>query len=171
VKRLIVVFLLLLVAAGSYRSFGSAETGTGTLTLPQPAPTVGERAPEFTAESMGGEPFTLSDEGVYVLAFWSTLNVSSNDAQPGFEQLAQEYEDDRVSFAVVYVNSAPSDGEAPYAMLQDPSGKLTSIYNVKHVPRLFLVKDGNIELVLNDYYEGYEEDLEEALKGALANES
>lgn len=166
-KRLIVVLLLLLVAAATYRSFGSAETGTGTLTLAQPSPTVGERAPEFTAETAEGEPFTLSDEGVYVLTFWSTLNENSNDAQPGFERLAREYEDDGASFAVVYVNSVPRGEDAPYAMLQDATGKLTSIYNVKRVPRLFLVKDGDIELVLNDYYEGYEEDLEEALEGVL----
>jgi thiol-disulfide isomerase/thioredoxin len=171
VKSLVVVFVLVLLVAGFYRSFGSAETGTGTLTLPQPAPTVGERAPTFTAESMGGEPFTLSDEGIYVLTFWTTMNVGSDEAQPGFARLAEEYEDDGVSFAVVYVNSTPRDGDAPYAMLQDPSGKLTSLYNVKHVPRLFLVEDGYIKLVHNGYYEGNEEDLKEALKNALANGS
>jgi thiol-disulfide isomerase/thioredoxin len=171
VRRLIVVFLVVLAAAGFYRSFGSAETGTGTLTLPQPAPTVNDPAPTFTAESMGGEPFTLSDEGVYALAFWSTLNESSNEAQPGFARLAEEYEEDGVSFAVVYVNSAPSDGDAPYAVLQDPSGKLTSLYNVKHVPRLFVVENGDIKLVQNGYYEGNEEDLEEVLKEALADGS
>jgi thiol-disulfide isomerase/thioredoxin len=169
VKSLVVVIILVLVVAGFYRSFGSAETGTGTLTLPQPAPAVGERAPTFTAESMGGELFTLSDEGIYVLTFWSTLNEGSDEAQPGFVRLAEEYEDDGVSFAAVYVNSAPSDGDAPYAVLQDPSGRLTSRYNVKHVPRLFLVKDGDIEMVLNSYYEGYDEDLEEVLNDALAN--
>ena len=168
-KSLVVVIILVLVVAGFYRSFGSAETGTGTLTLPQPAPAVGERAPTFTAESMGGELFTLSDEGIYVLTFWSTLNEGSDEAQPGFVRLAEEYEDDGVSFAAVYVNSAPSDGDAPYAVLQDPSGRLTSRYNVKHVPRLFLVKDGDIEMVLNSYYEGYDEDLEEVLNDALAN--
>jgi thiol-disulfide isomerase/thioredoxin len=171
VKRLIVVFIILLVAAGSYRSFGSAETGTGTLTLAQPAPTVGDRAPQFTAETAEGDAFVLSDEGVYVVTFWSTLNEPSTDAQPGFEQLAREYEDDGVSFAAVYVNSAPRDGEIPYAMLQDATGKLTSLYNVKRVPRLFLVKDGYIELVQNDYYEEYKGDLEEALKSALEEKS
>jgi thiol-disulfide isomerase/thioredoxin len=171
VKRLIVIFLVVVVAAGSYRSFGSAETGTGTLTLPQPAPTVEDPAPTFTAESIGGKPFTLSEEGVYVLAFWSTLNEYSNEAQPGFARLAEEYDDDGVSFAVVYVNSTPRDEDVPYAMLQDPSGKLTSLYNVKHVPRLFLVEDGYIKLVHNGYYEGNEEDLKEALKNALANGS
>jgi hypothetical protein len=171
VKRLIVVSLLLLVAAGFYRSFGSAETGTGTLTLPQPAPTVNDPAPTFTAESMRGEPFTLSDEGVYVLTFWSTLNLGSNESQPGFARLAEEYAEDGVSFAVVYVNSAPRDGDAPYAVLQDPGGKLTSRYNVKHVPRLFLIQNGDIKLVQNGYYEGYDKDLEEVLKDALANEA
>jgi thiol-disulfide isomerase/thioredoxin len=171
VKRLIVVFLLVLAAAAFYRLFGSAETGTGTLTLAQPAPSVGERAPQFTAETAQGHTFALSDEGVYVLTFWSTLNESSTDAQPGFEELAREYEDDGASFAAVYVNSAPRNGDVPYAMLQDPTGKLASLYNVKRVPRLFLVKDGDIEMVLNSYYDGYEEDLEEVLNGALEEKS
>ena len=170
-KRLIVVFLLVLVAAGFYRSFGSAETGTGTLTLAQPAPTVGQRAPQFTVETAEGDTFALSDEGVYVLTFWSTLNENSNDAQPGFEQLAGEYKDDGVSFAAVYVNSIPRDRDVPYTMLQDPIGKLTSLYNVKRVPRLFLVKDGEITLVQNDYYEEYKGELEEALKSTLEERS
>ena len=164
-KRLVVVLLLVLVAAATYRSFGSAETATGTLTLPQPAPVVGARAPEFTAETEQGGTFKVSDEGVYVLTFWSTLNEGSNDARPGFARLAREYEDDGVSFAAVYVNSAPRREDVPYAMLQDGTGKLTSpgMYNVKRVPRLFLIKDGEIKLVQNDYYEGYDKDLEETL--------
>jgi len=55
-------------------------------------------------------------------------------------------------------------------VLQDPSGRLTSRYNVKHVPRLFLVKDGVIELVQNGYYEENEEVLERALEDALAKD-
>ena len=170
-RRLIVVSLLVLVVATTYRSFGSAETGTGTLTLPQPAPAVGAQAPEFTVDSVDGEPFVLSDKGVYVLTFWSTLNEGSDDAQPGFRRLAREYEDDGVSFAAVYVNSAPKDGDAPYTMLQDPTGKLASLYNVKHVPRLFLIQDGKIELVQDGFYKVNEENLEEALKSALEEES
>ncbi len=170
-KRLIVVFLLVLVVAGFYRSFGSAETGTGTLTLAQPAPTVGDRAPAFTVETAQGDTFSLSDEGVYVLTFWSTLNESSNDARPGFEELARRYDDEGASFAAVYVNSVPRDGDVSYAMLQDATGKLASLYNVKRVPRLFLIEDGEIRLVQNDYYEGYKGELEEALKSALAEKA
>ena len=171
-RRLIVVSLLVLLAAGAYRSFGSAETGTGTLTLPQPAPNVGQDAREFTVQTVEGEPFTLSDKGTYVLTFWSTLNEGSSDAQPAFAELAREYADEGVSFAVVYVNSAPRDGDAPYARLQDGTGKLTSWYNVKRVPRLFMVQGGEIKLVQNGYYDEYKAELEQALEESLTtNES
>ena len=168
-KRLIVVSVVVLVAAFTYRSFGSAETATGSLTLEQPAPAPGDRAPEFTARTAEGERFKLTDEGVYVLSFWSTLNESSNKAEPGFRELAEEYDNDEVSFAAVYVNGAPEDYQAPYTLLRDTNGKLTSRYNVKRVPRLFLIKNGNVELVLNGYYEGSEEELKDALNKALEN--
>jgi thiol-disulfide isomerase/thioredoxin len=168
-RRLIVVSLLVLVAAMAYRSFGSAETATGSLTLAQPAPAPGDRAPEFTTRTAGGERFTLTDNGVYVLAFWSTLNVSSNKAEPGFKELAEEYDNDEASFAAVYVNGAPEDYQAPYTLLRDTNGKLTSRYNVKRVPRLFLIKNGDVEMVLNGYYEGSEEDLKDALQQAVEN--
>ena len=167
-KRLATVLVLVLLVAVAYRSFGSAETATGTLTLPQPAPTVGAHAPQFAVESAEGDTFELSQKGVYVLTFWSTLNEGSNQAQPGFRRLAREYGDTGVSFAAVYVNSVPRDTDAPYAMLQDATGKLTSLYNVKRVPRLFLIQDGKVALVLNGYYEENEEQLEEALKETLA---
>ncbi|MGH3144907.1 MAG: peroxiredoxin family protein [Rubrobacter sp.] len=167
-KRLAVIVLLVLVAAAFYRSLGSPETGTGSLTLPQPAPNVGDAAPQFSVQSANGEDFELSEEGLYVLTFWSTLNQQSNLAAPGFEDLAREYEDEGVAFAVVYVNSAPSDYSVPFTMLQDSTGSLISKYNVKRVPRLFLVRDGRIEFAQDYYYDGYEKDLKEELEEALA---
>jgi protein-disulfide isomerase-like protein with CxxC motif len=56
-------------------------------------------------------------------------------------------------------------------MLQDANGRLSSRYNVKRVPRLFLIKGGEVKLVLNGYYDGSEEDLKEALQDALSNRS
>ena len=167
-KRLAVIVLLVLAAATFYRSLGSPETGTGSLTLPQPAPNVGDTAPEFTARSVGGEPFELSGEGLYVLAFWSTLNVNSNRAVPGFEDLARDYDDDGVSFAAVYANGAPKNESVPFAMLRDPTGRLVSKYNVKRVPRLFVVRDGTIEFALDYYYDGYENELRKQLEEILA---
>lgn len=165
-KRLAIVVFMVVAAALLYRSFGSAETGTGSLTLPQPAPNVGDRAPEFTAKSVEGRSFKLSDHGVYVLTFWSTLNKYSNQAVPGFEDLAREY--DEVSFAAIYVNSAPSEDDVPYTMLLDSTGELVSKYNVKRVPRLFVVKNGTVEYTLDYYYDGYEKGISEALDETLA---
>lgn len=167
-RRLIIVVLLVVFLAVFYRSFGSAETGTGSLTLPQPAPNIGEAAPPFTVPSEeGGGAFELSDEGTYVLAFLSTLNGQSNQARVGFEQLARDYSDEGIEFAVVYVNSAPNDESIAYEVLQDRTGKLTSDYNVKRVPRLFLIEDGRVRVVQNGYYPENEEQLEEEIQELL----
>ena len=169
-KRLAIVLILVVAAAVSYRSFGSAETGTGSLTLPQPAPAVGDPASEFTATTVEGERFVLSDKGLYVLTFWSTLNEGSNRARPDFSRMAQAYSEDGedgVTFAAIYVNSAPKDKNPHFIRLQDPTGRLTSLYNVKRVPRTFLIKDGDILLVQNGYYEENKKNLENALDDAL----
>ena len=162
-KRLIIVVILILVAALGYRLTGGEETGTGTLTLPQPAPNPGDGAPLFEAREVdGGGEFELSKEGVYVLTFWSTLNKDTAQARPELDRMAREYED--VHFAAVYVNSVPRDEmEAPYAVLQDGNGVLSSRYNVKRVPRLFLIEDGTIQLVQNGFYEENEEQLKAEL--------
>ena len=161
----------MVAVAVTYRSFGSAETGTGALTLPQPAPNVDTDAPQFSVETVEGRRFVLTDEGTYVLTFWSSLNVGSTEARPGFIELAREYGDEGVTFAAVYVNSPPRGGDASYTTLQDSTGRLTSLYNVKHVPRLFLIQDGRIEFVHDGYYEGIERDLEDALKSAREQET
>lgn len=167
-KRLVIVGLLVIVMAAGWRSYGSPETGTGTLTLPQPAPNVGERAPNFTAPTADGKTFELKDEGIYVLTFWSTLNEGSSEARPAFTRLAREYSDSGVSFAAVYVSNIPGQAEeVPYTLLQASSGRLTSLYNVKRVPRLFLIEDGRIVLVHNGYYGDNEKLLKEALSELL----
>ena len=167
-KRLAIVFFVVLAAALVYRPFGGAETGTGSLTLPQPAPNTGDHAPTFEVKTVAGRDFELSDRGVYVLTFWSTLNKDSNESVPGFEDLAREYEDDGVSFAVVYVNSAPRDDHVPYTMLLDSTGELVSKYNVKRVPRLFVVKNGTVKYAQDYYYQGYEKSLRQAIEEATA---
>jgi protein-disulfide isomerase-like protein with CxxC motif len=66
------------------------------------------------------------------------------------------------------VSSAPEDkSDAPYAVLQDGRGVLASRYNVKRVPRLFLIENGEIRLVQNGFYPGNEQQLEEELAALL----
>ncbi len=168
-KRLALVVCLLLVLAVGYRFFGSAETGTGTLTLAQPAPVPGQNARNFAVENAGGDTFELTDNGVYVLTFWSSWNQGSNLARPEFDRLARKYGGQEITFAAVYMGGIPEE-KAPYAVLLDGNGRLTSMYNVKRVPRLFLVEDGTIQLVQNGFWEENEDQLEEKLKEILAEE-
>lgn len=158
--------------AAGWRAYGSPETGTGSLTLAQPFPSVGENAPGFTAETFDGGELVVNDKGIYVLTFWSTLNQDSYEAKPGFSELTREYSDSEATFAAVYVSNVPEDHEqAPYEVLQDSTGELTSLYNVKRVPRLFLIKDGKVEFVYNIYNEDNQKLLEEKLKEFLEDKS
>lgn len=171
-KRLLIVAVLVLAAGLGYRTYGSPETGTGSLTLPQPSPNPGEEAPVFEGTSQDGERFELSEEGVYVLTFWSTLNKDTAEARPELDRMARDYEDEGVSFAVVHVSNVPEGEEdVPYTVLQDGSGELTAMYNVKRVPRLFLINDGIIEMVQNGYYPQNEERLQEELDRVLSDET
>lgn len=166
-RRLVLVILLVLLAAFAYRSFGNAETGTGTLTLAQPAPNKGQSAPNFIATGIDGETFRLKDKGTYVLTYWSTLNKGSAESRPDFSQKAKKYGDKGVTFAVVYVNGAPKEDEnAPYVVIQDSAGRLASLYNIKRVPRLFVIQDGRITLAQNPTFEGAENDFSTALREA-----
>lgn len=171
-KRLLVVTALVLMMAFGYEFFFSEQTGTGnTLTLAQPAPTPGEEVQNFDAESLEGEEFELSDRGTYVLTFWSSLNRSSAAAQPAFERLAQEFGAEEVSFAAVYVGGVPrKDYEAPYEVIKDSAGELTAMYNVKRVPRLFLIDDGEVVLAHDTYYEANEGEIRHVLNEILQEE-
>ena len=168
VKRLVLILLVVLVAAGFYRSYGSEETATGSLTLPQPAPNVGDPAPSFEVRLQDGEMFELSDEGVYVLTFWSVFNRDTAEARPELDELAREYGGKQASFAAVYLSGVPREEEGkPYAALQDGQGRLASLYNVKRVPRTFLIQDGRVELVQNGFLRENEKQLENELARVL----
>lgn len=171
-RRLLLVMILVVVITAGYRGFGSEATGTGnTLTLAQPAPTPGEEVHNFEADRLRGGEFELSDEGTYVLTFWSGLNRGSAAAQPAFEELAREFSEEDVSFAAVYVGGVPgSDYDAPYNVVQDSTGELSAMYNVKSVPRLFLIDDGEVVLAYNPYYEANEGEIRYELNEILQEE-
>ncbi len=155
-RRLVLTAALILVLAVLYRTMGSPATGTGgriVPTLPGPDPNPGAPAPTFVHERYdGGGTFDLSDRGVYVLTFWDTLNRDSNLAQPYFAHLADDFEGSGVHFVAVYIGDPPEEAEpAPYAIVVDSDGKLAAMYNVKRVPRIFIVSDGLVHTVQNTF--------------------
>lgn len=167
-RRLILVAALVLALAVVYRTMGSPTTGTGgraAPTLPGPDPNVGASAPTFVHERYDGGTFELSNRGVYVLTFWDTLNRDSNLAQPYFARLTEDYKGSGVNFAAVYIGDPPEDIDAvPYAIVVDSDGRLAAMYNVKHVPRIFIISEGQVYAVQNAFLpENYE-----LLRDALA---
>ena len=168
-KRLVVVAVLVLALALVYRPIFDEGTGTGNLTLAAPEPNVGSSVSNFEARDTDGGNFELTDDGIYVLAFWSTLNRNSNQARPQFVELAREYGDE-ASFAVVYVNGALEDEDAPYDRLHDPNGTLQSRYNVKRVPRTFVIRNGEVSYVLDEFsLRDYSEDYGKFLRQGIAD--
>jgi thiol-disulfide isomerase/thioredoxin len=169
-RRLVIVVVLVAVISVAYHTRPEPETtGTGTLTLSQPSPAPGEGAPSFEATRMNGEEFKMPDDGTYVVSFWSGLNQASQSSRPAFERLAREYSDSKMTFAAVYVGGVPRDDRhnAPYAVIQDDAGELTSLYNVKRVPRIFLVKDGKVRLTQDGFSEEQERDMRRELESTL----
>lgn len=169
-RRLILVVVLVLVITAAYRLPEAPEqTGTGTLTLNQPWPTPGEEVPDFEATRLNGERFVMPGEGTYVISFWSRMNRGSQNARPEFERLARKYGDSKASFAAVYVGGIPVEDRngSPYAVIQDGAGKLTSLYNVKRVPRIFLIKDGEIQMAEDSLNEDNRREMLRELDAAL----
>jgi thiol-disulfide isomerase/thioredoxin len=169
-RRLVLVAVLVLVITAAYRLPEAPEqTGTGTLTVSQPWPTPGEEVPSFEATQLNGERFVMPGEGTYVVSFWSRLNQSSQSARPEFERLAHEYEDSEASFAAIYVGGILEEDRdgSPYAVIQDNAGELTSLYNVKRVPRIFLIKNGTIQLAENSFSEETQQNIRRELDSAL----
>ena len=73
-------------------------------------------------------------------------------------------------FAVVYVIAPRATTSRRVHHALDSTWELVSKYNVKRVPRLFVVKNGTIEYAQDYYYEGYEKSLREAIEEATAED-
>jgi hypothetical protein len=55
-------------------------------------------------------------------------------------------------------------------MLLDSTGELVSKYNVKRVPRLFVIKNGKVDYAQDYFYDGYEKSLRAAIEEVTARE-
>jgi len=169
---LVIVLVLVIALAAGYRHYGSPATATGDLTLPPPAPAPADGAPTFSADRLGGEgKLALPKRGTHVLVFWSSLNLYSGKSEPYFRDLAEDFGGEGVGFGAVYVNGAPENAASlPYAVVPDRGDRLAGLYNVKRVPRLFLIEDGTVVEVHDgfspDDYHEVRETLEERAKTA-----
>jgi peroxiredoxin len=74
-------------------------------------------APDFTAETVGGEPFRLSDHAgqVVVLNFWATWCPPCHVETPGFVRLQTEFANRGVVFVGVSVDAEGAEVVRPFA--------------------------------------------------------
>jgi hypothetical protein len=161
-----VVLALVAALAVAYRLYGSPTTGTGTLTLPPPAPAPHRRRLDLLRRSSGGRKLLplrtgyLRSRLLGELELRGSLSYYSKQSEPYFRGLARDFGREGVRFAAVYIDDPPEEdaGSLPYAVVWDQGGRLASLYNVKRVPRLFVVKDGTVLMTYDDLSpEAYEE--------------
>ena len=132
--------------------------------------TEGNRARDFSLESLQGDKISLSDfRGTVVLInFWATWCEPCRAEVPGFEQVFRSHRDD--GFVVLGINVEETreqvepfvdSVDVTYPVLLDPGGEVSAVYRTLGLPMsLLLTPDGEIyvrhvgflsEAALEDY--------------------
>jgi len=117
----------------------------------------GKEAPDFTLESLAGEPIKLSDlrgKGV-LINFWATTCESCLNEMPAIQRVYDRYKNQGLE--VLGINT----GEGPVAVsgyvnrlkvnfpiLMDREYEVTDLYQTGPLPRsLFISPDGKVKLI------------------------
>ncbi|NDJ35143.1 MAG: TlpA family protein disulfide reductase [Chloroflexi bacterium] len=117
-------------------------TGTNRSATPIPDRVrVGETAPDFTAETLGGDPVTLSGLGGQVVAvnFWATWCVPCRTEMPAL-QAASEANDNLTIVAVNVgererpVSEFVDELGLTFTIALDPSEDISNLYGVRGLP-------------------------------------
>ena len=107
----------------------------------------GTQAPEFTLNSLDGEPVSLSDfrGKPVVLEFWATWCGPCRRQFPKMTSLHEKYED-QVHFLMVNtaedaatVRAFADQVEVPGIILMDPTDKVGERYGTRILPSLFFI--------------------------------
>ena len=118
------------------------------------APAVGYRAPDFTLQTLSGEPFTLSDQQgqPVVLNFWATWCPPCRAEIPFFQAASRKYNGQVIIAGVD--DGEPADRVAPfvremgitYPVPLDESGEISRIYRVSSLPEtVFIDRNGVVQ--------------------------
>lgn len=117
---------------------------------------VGEIAPDFTAETVSGNSFTLSEQNgkVVLLNFWATWCGPCVGEMPAFEKLYGEYGEE---VAILAVNSMEdklsvaqfiADKGYTFPIAYDPEGAVSIKYPTDGIPYTLVIgKDGTVKNV------------------------
>lgn len=165
-KTLLVLSIMSLVISacsnsGDRQSQKTSNASVGSASVPGETADNGQKlkdAPDFTLETMEGEPFTLSDQQdkVVVLNFWATWCAPCRKEIPDFMELHKELNDDGVLFAGISLDEEGWEKVRPYAEdmginypLMVDDGSVSREYGpIRAIPTTFVInKKGKVEYV------------------------
>ncbi|MEK7214279.1 MAG: TlpA disulfide reductase family protein [Chloroflexota bacterium] len=149
ILRLLPVLLALVAvtaAGGILLGKGVGATPSGGVTSPYKF-TAGMPAPEFTLQSLGGKPVSLSDyRGKTVLVnFWATWCPPCRSEMPDMQRVAQDHPDDLVVLAVDLqeapepVASFAKQFGLSFPILLDTKGDVSQAFGVQSLPSSFFI--------------------------------
>jgi thiol-disulfide isomerase/thioredoxin len=143
---------------------------------------VGQKAPGFTAELLGGKEVKLGDhkgKDVVILDFWATWCGPCRQAMPVIEELATKDEDKNVVLYAVNQGEKPKEiekflkeEELDVTVALDPKGKVGKLYNVRGIPQTVLIgKNGVVQAVHVGFSAATEKQLKTELSQLVAGKS
>jgi len=139
---------------------------------------LGQRAPDFTLETLDGTPVTLSrlHGKVVFVNFWASWCHPCQEEMPGFEKFYTKHKSDQWALLAVNVEeksarenvaSFVKDRGYTFPVLLDPDGKVANEYSVTGIPVTFVVApEGKVVHVLEGSIYDVEAELGKYLPGA-----
>lgn len=138
----------------------------------------GDSAPDFTAETVDGDSFTLSEQNgkVVLLNFWATWCGPCVAEMPAFEKIYSEYGEEVAVLAVncledkEVVDQFISDNSYTFPIAYDTDGTISAKYPTDGIPYTLVIgKNGTVKNIYvgagsaDAQYEEYKSAIEEAM--------
>ncbi|MBN1666398.1 MAG: TlpA family protein disulfide reductase [Anaerolineales bacterium] len=146
--------LIILTLAGIWIWFSRAEPGSTTQGN-IPAPKEGFLAPEFTLESLSGEPISLADYRgqVVLINLWASWCPPCRAEMPAMQAAYRDYQEQ--GFTILAVNATNQDNLAEAAqfvaqnqlsfpILLDTQGRVSDLYQLRSLPTSFIIDRAGI---------------------------
>jgi peroxiredoxin len=144
------------------------------------APSVLNKAPDFTAKDFDGKSFHLAEllkDGPVFVDFWTSWCKPCRSEIPELDKLYLKYKDQGFKVLLIAqddpktiqkVKGVVAQMKIQSAVLADPNKVVGNAYNVKNYPTSFLIaKDGTVAHFTQGYMRGDEKVLEQKLVGLL----
>jgi peroxiredoxin len=140
------VFLVILVVGPLWLWASRVPLNAQAVNL-APGPALGRPAPDFTLQTLEGQPFTLSQlrGQPVVLNFWATWCGPCQREMPALQETAARYAGEIVFAGVDQVETPEVVQQfvtrrgVTFPIPLDPDGAVGSAYNVKGMPTTFFI--------------------------------